>query len=491
MRTVALALMLLATVAAAEWRHDGALDDWPADALRVDDPAGDPHKPGHGELPGRDLTELVASVDAHALRVGVGFSSVESGDEEAGLLLLIDADRNPSTGHSREGLGCELIWDIGLREGEVFLEDFSGPVKGAKELREFLGILVAPTVTAPAVEVWLPRGDHELFRDRAFHLVVHDERSDDRAPDDGSFTLVWPEAADPVAPIPLERHHDAAFRFVAWNVEHDGLFATDDAVRQAALRRVLGALDTDMWVLNEVWDHDGEQVRARLGELLGRDLSSWSAVRRDGGNVLLSRFEVVESWEVIDDVEGDDPRDRHRVTAARLATPGRDALVIASHWRCCDADAERQIEADGTMRFLRDAFTPGGRLDLPADTPVIVAGDFNLVRLREQLDTLLTGDVVDEARFGADVAPALVDLDDVPLRHAQWPLVHTWHVPDSSFGPGRLDWVFVNTAVDPVRHLILDTARLDDEALARSGLEREDTRVASDHFPLVVDVRWR
>lgn len=346
-------------------------------------------------------------------------------------------------------------------------------------------------MTAASVEVWLPRGDHELFADRGFHLVVQDERSDDRVPDDGSLTLIWPEEAAPVETIPLARHPEATLRLASYNVERDGLFETGDAARQDALRRVLGAIDADVWILNEVWDHDAGATRARVGALLDRDLGDWSAVRHDGGNVLLSRYPVVDSWKVIDDVEDEDGRARHRLTAARLATPGRDALVIANHWRCCDADAKRQIEADGVMRFLRDAFTPGGRIDVPDGTPVILAGDFNLVRLREQLDTLLTGDIADEARFGPDVGDDLVDLTDLPLRHAQAPLLHTWHVPESSFGPGRLDWVFVNETATSPRHLVLDTGRLDDAYLERHGLRPDDTRIASDHFPLVVDLRWK
>lgn len=486
-----LLVFVTASPATAQWLLDGDLSDWPEDALTVADRVGDSAKPcqpmGND---GRDLTSLRVRVDRDNLYVGIGFSGEERGDEEAGLLLLIDADRDGSTGVRRAGLGCELVWDIGLRTGEVHLDGFSGPIEGAEELREFLGILVAPTVTHDAVEVVLPRGDHELFEDRAFYLVVHDERSDDRAPDDGSFTLVWPTDATPVESIPLERHPDAAVRLGVYNIEHGGLFVHEDAARQESLQRMLRTMDADMWMICESWDHDAAQVRARLGEVLGRDLSTWSGVRHDGGNVLLSRFPVRDSWEVIDDVDSDEPRNRHRLTAALVATPERDALFVVNHWRCCDNDAARQVEADGLVRFLRDAFTSGGRLDLPADTPVVMAGDFNLVGLRDPLDTLLTGDIADEVRFGPDFAE--LGLRDVPARHPQAPWLHTWHVPSSSFGAGRLDWVFVRDAqVDVLRSYVLDTTHLDDALLSRHGLRRDDARTASDHFPLVVDLDWK
>jgi hypothetical protein len=41
-----------------------------------------------------------------------------------------------------------------------------------------------------------------------------------------------------------------------------------------------------------------------------------------------------------------------------------------------------------------------------------------------------------------------------------------------------------------VQAFALDTARLTDEALAKSGLERDDTD-ASDHLPIVMDLRAR
>lgn len=459
MKSIVVLLLILAVPASSQWLLDGDLDDWGDEGLFVADPTGDPRKAVTAmNNDGRDLTALHAALVDDALRVGIGFSFEERGDDEAGLLLLVDADRDPSTGKSRGGLGCELIWDVGVREGEVFLPDFSGPIRGAKELREFLGVLVAPTVTGPAVEVMIPRGDHELFGDRGIHLVVLDERSDDRVPDDGSLTLLWPTDASPPASLPTDRHAATQVRLASYNVEHDGLFELDDVERQAALKRLLTTIDADVWIFCEVWDHDGEQTRARVGELLARDLSAWSAVRHDGGNVLLSRFPVKESWAVIDDVRGDDGAASHRLTAALLETPGRDALVVANHWRCCDADAARRFEAERMADFLRDARTPGGRLDLAAGTPVILAGDFNLVGDRAQVTTLLDA-----------------GLTAVDLRHVDRPVMHTWHVTDSSFGPGRLDWVFVNAHARTPRHFVIDSP---------------DARRASDHFPLVVDLAW-
>ena len=479
------------------WLLDGSFADWPADATTVNDPVGDDPR-GQGERDGRDIVRMLATLEATRLNLAFEFDAVEDADAEAGLLLLIDGDRDPGTGRRLQGLGCELVYDIGNRVGEIHVDGVTRTFGEDDRLHELLGVLVAPTVTSKTLEVVLPRtmaDGSTLFRDpRGIHLVVYDERSDDRVPDDGSLTLLWKPEDRPVTPIPLERAPGADVRVANYNIEHDGLFETDDAARQDALRRILGVIDADVWIFNEVWDHDAEQVRARLGELLGRDLSDWGAVRHDSGNVLLSRFPVRQSWEVIDDVESDDPRDRHRVTAALLGTPRRDALFVANHWRCCANDAMRQVEADATVRFLRDALTRGGRIEVMQDTPFVLTGDFNLVGLREQLDTVMTGDIVDETRFGPDRAPDWdgTPLEAVALRHVEQPYLHTWHVPDSRFAPGRLDWIFVSDSVVAVeRAYVLDTTKMSPVRLEAAGLRPDDSRLASDHFPLVADLRWR
>ena len=500
MRTSFLLLALITLIAgppvaeATGWRLDGRLDDWPADALHVSDPTGDPRHAAAGGRPGRDITALLARVDASFLHVGLRFSTVENGDEEPGLLLVIDADRDVDTGRRVGRLGAEVVWDIGDRTGELHVDGYEPPLGDDTTLRDFLGVLVAPTVTASTLEVTIPRGldRHDLFAGRAIHLAIVDERSRDRTPDDGSFTLVWPEDREPITPIPLERAARTDLRLVSWNIQDDGLFETGDVARQAALRRVLTTIDPDVWVFAEVWDHDGEQVRVRLGALLDRDLSGWHPAREDGGNVILSRYPVLRAWSVIGDV--DETEEDHRITAALLDTPERDVLVMANHWRCCDADSMRQIEADGVIRFLRDARTPGGRIELDDLTPFVLAGDFNLVGERQQLDTVMTGDVSDEDRFGPDSPPDWdgTPLRDVPLRHVEQPFLHTWDVRGSRFGPGRLDWVFVSdSVVDTPRHYVLDTGRMSEETLRAAGLERDDTRIASDHFPLVVDLHWK
>jgi hypothetical protein len=68
---------------------------------------------------------------------------------------------------------------------------------------------------------------------------------------------------------------------------------------------------------------------------------------------------------------------------------------------------------------------------------------------------------------------------------------YTWFDAASRFSPGRLDWAVVGNAEgEVVNAFVLDGQRLSDEALAAIGIDRWDTG-ASDHLPVVVDVRGR
>ena len=76
-----------------------------------------------------------------------------------------------------------------------------------------------------------------------------------------------------------------------------------------------------------------------------------------------------------------------------------DLSIVSAHPPCCNNEEGRQRELDGIAAWQLDLISPGG-LDLPRGTPIVVAGDMNLVGGSRQLATLLAGAIVDEATFG-------------------------------------------------------------------------------------------
>jgi endonuclease/exonuclease/phosphatase family metal-dependent hydrolase len=66
----------------------------------------------------------------------------------------------------------------------------------------------------------------------------------------------------------------------------------------------------------------------------------------------------------------------------------------------------------------------------------------------------------------------------------------TWQKIGSSFSPGRLDYIVVSSrTLEPTFSIVLDTLDLPESALRSMDLVRTDTRRASDHLPVIVDLQ--
>ncbi|MCZ6444681.1 MAG: endonuclease, partial [Planctomycetota bacterium] len=67
----------------------------------------------------------------------------------------------------------------------------------------------------------------------------------------------------------------------------------------------------------------------------------------------------------------------------------------------------------------------------------------------------------------------------------------TWADPDEPFVPGRLDYLLYSDATLTLpRAFVLDSRDLNPRWLDRHGLKLDDTASASDHLPLIADVKW-
>ena len=65
----------------------------------------------------------------------------------------------------------------------------------------------------------------------------------------------------------------------------------------------------------------------------------------------------------------------------------------------------------------------------------------------------------------------------------------TWQKSGSSFSPGRLDYIVVSSrTLEPTFSIVIDTLDLPELALRGMDLVRTDTRRASDHLPVIVDL---
>ena len=469
--------ILTASPAAADLlpiQLDGSFDDWGALAPLATDNSGD-----GGVV---DFGKVWVANDQDYLYIRFETGGEVQPDEQQDIRLYLDTDMNAGTGTNFSGIGAELVWQLGNRTGT-----FYSP--GAATIdHPDIGLMIGPTVSNTEFEIALrrdalPTGAAPLFPGSQVRFVLRDATSGDVMPNSGGLSYTFTAGSDVAPTLGLARANASDIRLASWNIQSDGLF--NGGSSEAAQGRLLGVVDPDVLILCEVWNHNAADCVAIVEQHLPSGPGeSWTGVKLDQGNVIVSRYPILDSWEV---------NPGYRITAALLdlgAGYDTDLLVIANHWRCCTDDASRQKEADSVVEFLADAKTPGGVITLPTDTPILLGGDFNLVGLRQQLDTVMTGDIVNNGSYGPDTAPDWdgTSLAFPPSRHPDGRAGYSWRNDFSSFYPGLLDWIFYTDSVLSLHnHYILETRTMLPATLAANGLLQGDTWTASDHAMRVAD----
>lgn len=454
---------------------DGLFDDWETVPLVYRDILGDadPQAIDFGRLRGaNDDRYLFLQFD-----VGVE-TSLSVGNN---LAFYLDTDDNPATGYAIAGLGAELAFTFGSRSGW-----FNGPGGSIAITQRDIGLMAAPAVTSSRFEIAIgrdamPDGTHPLFSGPVVRLALADGTTGDRLPATGQVAHYFFDSqtvADPV-PVSLERSGPDAVRTVSMNTLGNGML---DPVREAAYERIFDALAPDLFCFQESgW---GEEVRTRVTDWLG---GTWH-LHQQGSNVALSRFPIVGGWPASRGLLSD------QIDVFMVEIGDRRLVVFNAHLTCCSAgDGARQAEADSFIAFLRDARSPGGALDL-GPTPFVLVGDLNLVGSASVRATMREGAIIDQETYGAPHSPDWdgTALLDVRPRLSDRRLSYTWSDSASSFWPSRIDYALLSDSViDVAVSFVLDTAEMSTARLVQYGLLLDDSIVASDHRPVVVDLGWR
>ncbi len=404
--------------------------------------------------------------------------------EDNQIALFIDGDNNSSTGFPINGIGAELRYNLGSRNGFNYSTNSTFSHSAIK----FRGL---PTITDTVFEIAIGRqfippsngtGTIKI-------LFVDFAANGDRMPDNGyTFEYTFDETPTlPLIPIEISKEDTSLLRIMNWNVYNDGLL---DPNRQQYYNRILQAINPDIIAFNEMWNSTISQVQSRLNEILPLQNGSWDAVKLDGGNITASRFQILQSWLVYPG---------QRITASLIDLPERfekDILIINCHYKCCGGaanDATRQREVDATISFILDAKTSGGVITLPHNTPFVITGDLNLVGDRQQLITLTTGEIINTQLFGNGAPPDWdnTELEDIISPQTDKRTAYSWRNDQSTFPPGRLDFqIFSNSIVNVEKQFILQTEVMTQTRLNQYSLQQFDTRNASDHFPKVTDVSF-
>jgi endonuclease/exonuclease/phosphatase family metal-dependent hydrolase len=302
-------------------------------------------------------------------------------------------------------------------------------------------------------------------------------------------------------------HH---VRVMCYNVNWDAIFPEDDPESHEYRRhctaeqfvRVVKAVDPDVVCLQEI---NPERDPQQVGDILDRAIplagdQKWQThIGRD--NVIAAR------WPLLMLGSDTDPSTRRGQAMALIDLPDEayrcDIYVINAHFKSAGGPENilrRQRHADAIIHWIGDMKSPGGQIDLPPETPIIVLGDLNVYDTdpNQHLTTLITGDIMDEQIYGADVAPDWDDTpvtDALPLHNAKRTETYTWRNDASSFNRGPLDRIIYTDSIISVDHaFVLNTAIMSKADLEAAGLQAGDVALdlsagTFDHLPLVADFR--
>ena len=470
---------------------EGEYADWAAVPVAFEDPAGDQG----GSVADLGQVWMANDDDYVYVRFEVGMlTNLQT--ITTPLRIYFDVDQSAATGWPVGDLGSDFALLFPERHGaEQTATQFEAAILTHADLELVTGPTVAGTEFELRVrrDAILPIRGTPIFSGPGFDVLLEGQDGSggtgDWAPD-GPVAHAYTTASGslpPYATIPLERRHVRHVRLMSHNMLWDGLFE-----RPEPHTRILQAIQPDIICYQEV-NSSAAAIQNRLDTDLPLDGGGNWQVYEAGSNVIASRWPL--SKERADTVP---PTGRGQAMAL-VDLPDQfyevDIYVTSAHFKCCGSlggseDQKRQRQADANVNWFRDLREPGGSEDLPPETPFLIAGDFNMVGGPQPLQTLLTGDIIDEEQYGADSTPDWdgTALGDALPLHNAGPAAYTWRNESSSFGPGRLDFVlYSDSALSAAKSYVLNTLDMSATDLAAYGLEQQDTAVASDHMPIVVD----
>jgi endonuclease/exonuclease/phosphatase family metal-dependent hydrolase len=309
----------------------------------------------------------------------------------------------------------------------------------------------------------------------------------------------------------VDRQLPTDLRVMSYNILWDSIFPDRDATKAAKFSRVVNALNPDILNLQEIGDSfdleewtpktatDTRNLLNDIAPLPGG--ASWN-VFKGSDSVIASKYQLTMTRATTN------PAGHKSQAIALVNLPDEqyptDFYFMNEHFKCCGSgtsseDLQRRQQSDSIVNWLRDARTPGGNINLSAGTPFAVLGDLNTVTGSTiPLNTLITGNITDEATYGTDSPPdwdgsSLTDA--APVHNATGSTNYTWRDDTGSFDPIRFDYViYSDSALDVGRKFVLNTVGMTSAQRTASGLQQFDTAqgnssVNFDHLPVVVDFR--
>lgn len=459
-----------ANAVAGAVKLDGRFGEWPADASTIAD---------------ANWVYFRISVDGQE-------NPLQASDST--LALWLDVDDNPATGKQMPSprvagaIGVDLVVEFSPQDASgkatsgvaAYTFDAAGSKISLNQAQ--LELAAAPTVASPNYEIRIsrypdPSAAPVLARmlsaggqARGMFVLVENAKvvgwSDPEA-------LRLPAAAKgrPEAGLTVPAKAPGSIRVMSYNV-----LKSQPAKNPGPFSRLIQVIKPDVILLQE-WDADEATARAWFTAVVSGE-SKWHARAGMGGEVLIVSTYPIRPL-LTEPVRAESATNPVRFVSGVVSTPMGDVAVGSVHLKCCGTvgsseDKRRMAEATAIREAMESALGA-------TSTPIrIIAGDLNLVGSVTPLEILSSKLDFD----GSSLSPVEAEILGDPANF-------TWFNTAERFPPGRLDYILFSDSTAAVANsFILDTRRLNQKALAAMGLDRNDS-AASDHMPLVVDLKPR
>lgn len=424
---------------------DGRFEDW-----KTISPLFQPDRPEKAF----DLTSLWATDDEDYLFLRIDLNQDILLQENNSLALYLDIDGQGVTG---DLAGAEIVFFFGERKGYIQHDGESLPIE-----YQALDLCTAPSTMGRSFELsiawdahpWLKKlgfGQHPLgvmlFDRRAKEILCYAYYSPRR------------EAHSPISTSTLDKADPNHLRLVTHNVNKRHL----QPDKRDAFTRIYRALSPDILVLEEAYEGSPEEILDYFRPALP-NAADWHAYKAgEEATVVLSPFKAIQVAPLGNSAA--------YLLDLRPVYDGELALIVLS-LPCCRADSARQAEAEQIAGYVQ----LWKNFQLKPGTPIVLAGDANLVGPVEQLLTL-------QQAGDWDGAP----LEDLCPRQLQRPTAATWR--GAGFSPSRLDYVLYSASCLKVgRRFVFDTVDLPAPLLKRYDLRPEDAPDTYKHMPVVADL---
>ncbi|MEZ4911014.1 MAG: hypothetical protein R2774_09135 [Saprospiraceae bacterium] len=448
---------------------DENYSDWENNAASFSDVKGD------GGNNGLDIEEVRISNDESRLFLYIKLNKEINLQSNQNLSVAIDFDNNINTGSIKNGVGAELTFNFGDRIGQLFLPNLSTFV-----YHNHLGLVSAPTVTSKIFEISINRkiiisNVTTGLQNNIKVAFYNDVSGGDKAPDTGGFNYTL---NDNIFSAPnkynFQKGDDDFLRVMSYNVLQDNIFISENT---QAFKRIAHFIDPDIYGFCEIYDHKALDVVSILKSALP-NVTNWFTADVNPDIRVVSKYPIT-SYKAVD---GNG--------LFVIKKENTSILFIMAHLPCCENDEDRQNEIDKLMSFIRDIRYGISSIQIPMNSPIIIAGDMNLVGYNSQLKSFITGDIDNNSLYGPDFKPDwdntyFTDLQPFVIKK---PFCFTWNNGFSSYPPGRLDFMFYSDSqLNAVNAFTFDSQSLTAQEQAEAGVQFDDCTTVSDHLPIISD----